>query len=81
MTVTMVDNGKAILNKIDKVTALRGADLKSSHTLYLSQSYTLNYTIVVPLYVEFSYFFFLLWAFNYALPVSENILFKSSLTV
>lgn len=25
-------------------------------------------------------FFFLLWAFNYVLPVSENFLFKSSLS-
>lgn len=76
MTGAIVDNGNAILNKIDKITVLRETDLKTNHIVYLSQIHTLNCTIVVPLYVEFLCFFPLLWAFIYTVPVSEIILFN-----
>ena len=49
VTKIIVDNGYAILNKIDKVSTFRGTKLQSSHISYLLQTYTVNCTTVVSL--------------------------------
>ena len=76
VTKIIVDNGYAILNKIDKVSTLRGTKLQSSHISYLLTNLhcKLYYCSLI------RRCFSPLWAFSYALPVSENILSKSSLT-
>ena len=58
VTKIIVDNGYAILNKIGKVSTLRGTKLQSSHISYLLQTYTVNCTTVVSLDAVFLMLFF-----------------------